>query len=222
MARYHKAEVSVPVPMSALRKLAGQTAIYGFSSIVALCLTLCSCSSSVRFTDKPTPYSIQTRSHNSRGIVFTADSALWVPGLDGARFTPTAQEITKAERLIRSTIKQINASRPNQVGSCPRIDKNLRRYHRQYIGYLNDNGERNLLIGFTWNRFPVLDLLDGTALEQRERWTREYYTVFDGCSLHWSISVNLTTDSLFNFGVNGLAQNVYQRRKDPQAMCEVK
>ena len=61
------------------------------------------------------------------------------------RFTPTRQEIDKAETALRKNLRKLNSDRINQ-SSTPVIHKKLHKYKRQYFGYVNQDGQRVLLI----------------------------------------------------------------------------
>jgi len=52
--------------------------------------------------------------------------------IPGKRFTPTKQEIDKAEITLQNSLKIINKQLVNQ-SSTPIIHKNLKKYKRQYF-----------------------------------------------------------------------------------------
>ena len=67
------------------------------------------------------------------------------------RFTPTRDEIEKAEIALSNNLKILNKQGVNQ-SSTPIIHKNLSKYKRQYFGYIDKNGDRILLINCFWSK----------------------------------------------------------------------
>jgi hypothetical protein len=145
--------------------------------------------------DKLEYQNIYIETERFKGVIFSKDYDPF--GLEGSgnKFTPTLSDIDSAELILRYGIKEININRPNQGNGCPVIDKNLRKYKRQYFGY-KENGDRIIYI----NCFFDID-------HNRDdiRWKTEERVVLDGCSYFWSVKVNLTKKLLFEFGVNGSA-----------------
>ncbi len=77
----------------------------------------------------------------------------------------------------------------------PPINKRtLKKYVRQYVGYLTENGEVFILIYFN----KGLDMDETYFLE-------DIIVVCDGGSDHWSIKINITTKQLFDMEVNGIS-----------------
>ena len=67
------------------------------------------------------------------------------------RFTPTKEEIIKAENTLKSKLKEANRNFENQYNS-PIIHRNLKKYKRQYFGFINDKGEKILYINSLWKK----------------------------------------------------------------------
>jgi hypothetical protein len=111
------------------------------------------------------------------------------------RFTPTKEEIFKAENALKSKLKYINNPLINQSSSTI-IHKNLKKYKRQYFGYINDKGEKILYINSLWSK---------SIKEHHWHWLNEIIMVSDGGSHYWNIEYNLETDELINLSVNGSA-----------------
>jgi hypothetical protein len=109
------------------------------------------------------------------------------------RFTPTKEEIIKAENALKSKLKYINNPLINQSSSTI-IHKNLKKYKRQYFGYINDKGEKILYINSLWKKN-----------EEENKWLNRLIWVSDGGSHYWNIEYNLETDELINLSVNGPA-----------------
>ena len=109
------------------------------------------------------------------------------------RFTPTKEEIIKAENTLKYKLKLLNNPLMNQSRS-PIIHKNLKKYKRQYFGYINAKGEKILYINSLWSK------------SNRENyWLQQMMMVSDGGSYYWNIEYNLETDELENLKVNGYA-----------------
>ena len=116
--------------------------------------------------------------------------------IGGIRFTPTKEEVEKAENALRGDLKTINQQLVNQDGTNnnPIIHKNLNKYKRQYFGYINEDGERILQINALWRKS-----------EHSKNWLRNRVEVFDGGSHYWNVKFNLKTGELFDLSVNGNA-----------------
>ena len=114
--------------------------------------------------------------------------------IGGQRFTPTQQEIDKAELVLQTNLKALNKDLVNQT-STPIIHRKLKKYKRQYFGYIDQNGDRILLINCFWSK----------NIDFSERWLKERIVVLDGGSYYWSIKFNLEKNELFGLNVNGYA-----------------
>lgn len=109
------------------------------------------------------------------------------------RFTPTKEEIFEAEKVLKSKLKEANRNLENQYNS-PIIHRNLKKYKRQYFGFINDKGEKILYINSLWKKN-----------EEETKWLQQIIMVSDGGSHYWNIEYNLETDELINLSVNGSA-----------------
>lgn len=109
------------------------------------------------------------------------------------RFTPTKEEIFKAENALKLKLKEANKNLENQYNS-PIIHRNLKKYKRQYFGYINDKGEKILYINSLWKKN-----------EKETKWMQQIIMVSDGGSYYWNIEYNLETEELENLKVNGYA-----------------
>ncbi len=109
------------------------------------------------------------------------------------RFTPSISDIAEAEKIINSKIKAANEMRMNQSGGCPVIHKKLKKYKRQYVGFVNLQGEHIVWVNFIWHTNRHENLSDGILY------------VNDGGSFFWQVMVNLSTRELFDLVINGSA-----------------
>ena len=113
--------------------------------------------------------------------------------MPGKRFTPTKEEIFEAEKALKSKLKEANRNLENQYNS-PIIHRNLKKYKRQYFGFINDKGEKILYINSLWKKN-----------EEETKWLQQIIMVSDGGSHYWNIEYNLEADELINLSVNGSA-----------------
>lgn len=123
--------------------------------------------------------------------IFPANYLALIPG---QRFTPTRQEIDKAEAALQNNIKNLNQRLVNQ-SSTPVIHKNLHKYKRQYFGYVDKNGDRILLVNCFWSKDK----------ERNNNWLMDRVMALDGGSYYWNIKFNLDKGEFFELDVNGYA-----------------
>lgn len=109
-----------------------------------------------------------------------------------SRYTPTKDDVAAAEKLLKEKLPSINKGRVNQIRSCPVIDKKLKRYKRQYVGFINDKGEKILWINLIWVKRVTESEL-----------SKDIVSVQDGCSYYWNVKINVTTGEVFDLRVNG-------------------
>lgn len=117
------------------------------------------------------------------------------------KFTPSQEDVYAAEVFLRDQIKD----KINQ-GDKKYIFSNLKKYRRQYLGYLNDKGEKIVYI----NCFPVdLDWADKKIKNEKQvnitTWYDSLFYVFDGGKSFWQIHINITKKKIISMSVNGLA-----------------
>lgn len=142
------------------------------------------------------------KTNRFEGVIFSKDYIGLMISPEN-RFTPTTIEIDSAEIILRKGIKKINVNRPNQYDNCPVIHRKLRKYKRQYFGYVDNNGDKIIFINCFWDKNGFIDRVFYKEPVD-DKWKTEEKFVLDGCSYFWSIKVNLTRKKLFDFGVNGL------------------
>jgi hypothetical protein len=110
-----------------------------------------------------------------------------------ARFTPTKAEVDQAEKALNTQLKGLNTDKLNQYDT-PVIDKNLKKYKRQYFGYINTKGERILFINCFWKKDK----------DDAQLWLRERIRLLDGGSYYWNIKFRIEKNELFDLDVNGV------------------
>ncbi len=124
---------------------------------------------------------------------------------DEFRFTPSLSEIEDFERDLKKKIKGINKNRWNQKHSCPVIHKNLKKYVRQYLGFIDDSGKKYLVVNFLWKKSSIitLNVEDDYFYDEKSDWKKHWHVWFDGCSHFWNVKYYLESDVLFDLQVNG-------------------
>lgn len=91
------------------------------------------------------------------GVVFPAsyDLSIEVENLR-TRFTPPIEEIAKAEKIFLTQFKHLDHSKskfPNG-SAIPNFQDYFKKFIRQYIGYVDEEGNRNILIHLINNEHP--------------------------------------------------------------------
>ena len=101
-------------------------------------------------------------------------------------------EIIEVESLIKNQIKELNSNKINQFNGCPAIHKKLKKYKRQYFGYIDENNNKIIWVNFIWHK------------KTDDDWENELQITLDNCSYFWNVKVNLTSKKVFDLIVNGL------------------
>ncbi len=109
------------------------------------------------------------------------------------KFTPSKNEVLKAEKALSANLKALNKDLVNQY-ETPVIHKKLKRYKRQYFGYIDDAGNRIIYINCLHEKSSAV-----------ERWLVDIIQVSDGGSYYWNIKYNISTGELFDLSINGYA-----------------
>lgn len=110
-------------------------------------------------------------------------------------FTPKRNHIDRAEMALMEALPNLNHEEANQgKGVGPLIHKNLKKYKRQYFGFINEKGEHILSINCFWSRKGDFDY-----------WKEERVIVFDGGSYYWTVLFNLESGELYGLRINGSA-----------------
>jgi len=127
------------------------------------------------------------------GIIFGKNFPINLIDNKKNRWNPSREDVEQAELLLQAfVIKQAKKKGlVNQVGDCPVIHASMNKYLRQYIGTINEKGDKILEINFLWKYgiFP--------------EWKTHLIKVLDGCSFYWSVKVNLSKKKCFDYLING-------------------
>jgi hypothetical protein len=121
------------------------------------------------------------------------------------RFTPTKSEILELEKQLDEQIKVINKNKPNQgKGYGPIIHRKLKKYDRQYIGFIDQYGQKVIHVNFIWNGYSIWEAIKGWT-KPDESWKTEWQMWFDGGSRFWNINYIIDKKEFIDFQVNGVA-----------------
>jgi hypothetical protein len=176
--------------------------------IITILTVLVSCRLTITTFQTSHTNKIGVKSNQFRGTLFTKSyqsDNLFIDPVDSLnRFTPTEEDILLAESILNEQIRDANHNRINQFSKRQSIERNLKKYFRQYIGFIDRNGDRTIHINFHWDRFTLIDRLKG-YWDGRLDYTSDYSIVLDGGSHYWSTTVNLTKRKLYGLSVNGVA-----------------
>lgn len=133
------------------------------------------------------------RNKNSIGEVFKYNFKTNEIDKSLERFTPTIEEINQAELILNKDF--LNKIKSEIEGKF--IRKNLNDYKRQYLGYIDSNGDKIVFISF---------FLDRSIKKQDDQfWKEEYRIIFDGGASFWVAEINLKASKVKNIFVNGVA-----------------
>lgn len=131
--------------------------------------------------------------NNYQGYIFPEDHNELI-GVDNQRgtFTPLPKEIAGIESKLRNCISKLNKDIPNQGKGCPKIRKSiLDKYIRQYFGFIDNNGNKIIIINFVWEKGLGANKIDTKLV-----------SVLDGCTRYWNIKYNMTSYRFFDIEVN--------------------
>lgn len=128
---------------------------------------------------------------NYHGFAFHKDWEVdfTVENEDG-RYTPTNEDIIKAEKLLHKRIAYLNRNHENQEGMCPLIDEHMNKYERQYVGFTDVYGHHIVWINCLW---------DETV---KGRLHKDIILTEGGCGHYWRVKVNVDTEKIYGLEVN--------------------
>ena len=108
------------------------------------------------------------------------------------RYTPTKKDIEQIEKILEDSI---NSVLKKQKYCNTSINRNtLKKYKRQYVGFITKNGNVVIWINFLRNK----------ELEDVEL-SKDIVAVLDGGERYWSIFINLTKTTLYGVHINGVS-----------------
>ena len=111
------------------------------------------------------------------------------------RFTPSVADIEKAEAIVMDNKSYIR-DQPNAFAGKD-IFKHYNRYFKQYVGFLNKDGERLILINYIHKSHMRHITSDS--------YKNEIISVLDGGNHYWRTEVNIDKEILISVDINGEA-----------------
>ncbi|QEH40888.1 hypothetical protein [Chitinophaga sp. XS-30] len=108
------------------------------------------------------------------------------------RFTPGEADIILVEKVLSRQLKILNESSFTATWHPAKVHEELPGYVRQYVGYIDDRGEKIIWINCTYE----------PDIRQRPRYGDGIIKMRDGGSAYWNARVNLSTGKLFNLYIN--------------------
>lgn len=116
-------------------------------------------------------------------------------------WNPTGSDLNLVEKILDKAIED----KEFDFLKCP-IKKNFENYYRQYVPYINKNGERIIEINAFCEIFKIPPNPENGITEWTEMdWKNEYVMVSDGGNCYWQITINIDTKEFNNLMVNGIA-----------------
>ena len=107
------------------------------------------------------------------------------------RYTPTKEDIIRIEKILKDSIGSVLKK---QRYSSTSINRNtLKKYKRQYVGFITKNGDIVIYIAF---------LKD---IENVDELSKDIVVVYDGGETYWEIFVNLKKNTLYGVRINGIS-----------------
>lgn len=135
---------------------------------------------------------VSVTKHGYEGYIFPKDFPIWGFSPEANRYTPNEKDIEKVESIIRSNIKIICTKLLHkQYGNC-RAKKFLRKYIRQYVGYVTE--DKQIIIKVYFSKKGIMDI---------QEFKNDIISVQDGGVNYWNGLINITTMSLFDLSANG-------------------
>ncbi len=156
-------------------------------SIILLLLVICVCAGYAQ--DK----TLYVNGKNFEGYVFQKEHSIWGIAPNENRYTLNKSDVFVAEQILRDSINSDYIKVQQNSYKRPPINrKTLKRYIRQYVGYINDSGEIIVWIMFVERQMakdlnPALDII----------------AICDGGYNYWSVCINITRRKLFDMQING-------------------
>ncbi|MBO4741366.1 MAG: hypothetical protein J5605_06950 [Bacteroidales bacterium] len=116
------------------------------------------------------------------------------------RFTLSTEDIAILEKLLQKKIAKLNHSHNHQASmDCQLIDEHLEKYKRQYIGFINYDGDKVVWVNFVRDsRFDKLLIY-------------EIPNIKGGCSNFFSVKVNMDHRIVYDLEVNDPGDVVYTK-----------
>ncbi|MDQ3394782.1 MAG: hypothetical protein M3512_11810 [Bacteroidota bacterium] len=127
----------------------------------------------------------------------TNQSSLWI-SIDSTfqKFAPSDEEINLAKEIAINYIDSLESTRNSQIRKeFGKILKyNHARYYRQYVAFIDNEGKKKIFINAVCDSFV-----------KNKDLKKEWIFVLDGGSCFFQMEVDLETEEITSFSVNGEA-----------------
>lgn len=135
---------------------------------------------------------IKIKGKGYEGYIFPESHFVFGLDFDGVRnrVTPSREDIQKAETILNDSIEYIIKGRSPNIKN-----KTLKKYKRQYVGFVNEKGEIVIYMNF----------LKGLDREQKSKLNKEILWILDGGDNYWQIFINIDKKESFGLLINGVA-----------------
>ncbi|WP_316822998.1 hypothetical protein [Pedobacter gandavensis] len=110
-----------------------------------------------------------------------------------ARYTPSIDDVRKAERILSCNEKYLKDNQSSKLPDYPVIYKSIRRYIRQYVGFIDKSGDHIIWI-----------ILISKKKAEHDKVGRDIIQAEDGASNYWSVCINITKGYIFDMRINGI------------------
>ena len=110
-----------------------------------------------------------------------------------AFWTPTEQNVLDAEKLAQAYLEKYHRNDNYHNMSVKHILSQLKKYKRQYVGLIDENGDKSVWINYFHDSgdFP--------------QWDQQLVEVNDGGDNFFNIKVNLNKKNSYDLSINGVA-----------------
>ncbi len=162
-------------------------------------------------SEKVTDHSTHVIGNNFEGVLFTEEFHGSYPHHKGDTltnkwFTPSLDEIILVETVLQAQLK--NQTPKAKYNDARIVAGRLKKYYRQYVGYINRKGEKCIYINgllkesvkeFYTSRRPYGGGDEVSLLYD------DLVDVMDGGNEFWNAVINLETKQIITFYANGVA-----------------
>ncbi|MES2277617.1 MAG: hypothetical protein V4592_16450 [Bacteroidota bacterium] len=150
-------------------------------------------------TERASRYSVHVIGDNFEGLMFKKnffygkDTAY----IKGGRFTLSFDEIILTETLLKKSLYRADLDTTYDNSNAKvTLRQNLDKYVHQYYGFLNNRGEKIVMIICFYK-------LNVNNYRNKKYWYKKLVFAYDGGAAYWHIKINLVTEQPFDFWVNG-------------------
>jgi hypothetical protein len=102
----------------------------------------------------------------------------------------SADDIYKIEKIIKTKVDNYNKNSAHKYFFI----NNPNKYYKQFIAVINSKCEKEVWVNCFCEIFP-----------SNFPWKTQTISVLDGGSCYFQLKINLTTNRVYDFGVNGVA-----------------